>query len=45
MSSLWLRQVGGPDHETEGTSLSYTAEAKAGASEYRPPFWCANLLL
>jgi hypothetical protein len=32
----------GPDHETEGTTLDYNAEAKQGPTEYRPPFWAAK---
>lgn len=32
----------GPDHETEGTSLAYMAEAKPTRSSYRAPFWAAK---
>ena len=32
----------GPDHETEGTSIGYEAEAKPARSEYRPPFWASK---
>eukprot|EP01047_Picozoa_sp_COSAG01_P051469 COSAG01_NODE_5315_length_4341_cov_4.952145_3_plen_329_part_00 len=34
--------AGGPDHETEGTSLDYTAEAKDKPSSFRAPFWAAK---
>ena len=27
----------GPDHETEGTSIDYEAEAKGRQTEFRPP--------
>ena len=32
----------GPDHETEGTSIDYTAEAKPIARTYRAPFWASK---
>ena len=32
----------GPDHETEGTSLDYIAEAKPAPSTFRAPFWAAK---
>jgi len=32
----------GPDHETEGTTLDYTAEAKPERSTFRAPFWATK---
>ena len=32
----------GPDHETEGTSIDYEAEAKPEATTYMPPFWAGR---
>ncbi len=34
--------AGGPDHETEGTSIDYTAEAKEKPSYFRAPFWASK---
>ncbi len=33
---------GGPDHETEGTTLDYTAEKKTNATVFRAPFWASK---
>jgi hypothetical protein len=32
----------GPDHETEGTSIDYIAEAKTERNEFRAPFWVSK---
>jgi hypothetical protein len=34
--------AGGPDHETEGTSIDYTAEAKPEPRTFRAPFWASK---
>jgi hypothetical protein len=34
--------TGTPDHETEGTSIDYIAEAKADRTEFRAPFWASK---
>eukprot|EP00035_Acanthoeca_spectabilis_P010173 m.180228 g.180228 ORF g.180228 m.180228 type:complete len:982 (+) comp14944_c2_seq1:161-3106(+) len=32
----------GPDHETEGTSIAYMAEARPAPTPFVPPFWAAE---
>jgi len=42
LRSSQVTSLGGPDHETEGTTLDYTAEAKTTARTYRAPFWASK---